>query len=103
MAEKMMIQKSGDKVVLKLTGKFDFSQYIEFRKNSQDFYKAEHNDLLEIDFDEVSYIDSSALGMLLALKETCDLSNKKISLVNVKGTVADIFKIANFQKLFSIR
>jgi anti-anti-sigma factor len=99
----MAIQKVNDKLVLKLTGKFDFSQYIEFRKNCQNFFKAEKNDLLEIDFDAVSYIDSSALGMLLALKETCDLSNKKISLVNVKGTVADIFKIANFQKLFSIR
>ena len=57
---------------------------------------------LEIDLGEVDYLDSSALGMLLMLREKAQAANKKIVLSNCKGSVRQVLEIANFGKLFTI-
>jgi HptB-dependent secretion and biofilm anti anti-sigma factor len=58
---------------------------------------------VEIDFAQVDYVDSSALGMLLMLKEKAQASSKKVTLANCRGTVKQVLDIANFGKLFAIR
>jgi anti-anti-sigma factor len=57
---------------------------------------------IEIDFQGVDYLDSSALGMLLMLRDKASGSGKDISLVGVKGSVRQVLEIANFSKLFKI-
>jgi len=56
-----------------------------------------------IDFGEVDYLDSSALGMLLLLREKADGASKRVVLAGLQGTVKQVLEIANFGKLFSIR
>lgn len=45
---------------------------------------------------------SSALGMLLMLKQRAEHKMRTIALVNCKGTVRNILEIANFNKLFTV-
>ncbi|MEB0155953.1 STAS domain-containing protein, partial [Pseudomonas sp. CCC3.2] len=48
------------------------------------------------------YLDSSALGMLLLLRDHAGGENSKISLINCNKDVGTILTISNFSKLFKI-
>jgi anti-anti-sigma factor len=47
-------------------------------------------------------LDSSALGMLLMLRDKMSGVNKDVSLTGVQGNVKQVLDIANFGKLFRI-
>ena len=48
------------------------------------------------------YMDSSALGMLLLLREHCGGDKRRIIIRNASATVDKIMRIANFDKLFEM-
>ncbi len=54
-----------------------------------------------MDLKGADYIDSSAMGMLLQLREYSK-SNKDVRLINGNDGIREILRIANFDKLFSI-
>lgn len=86
-----------------LNGRFDFNSQRQFRST----YDAPLNDnavhTLEIDLGDVEYLDSSALGMLLLLKERTANAKKELVLANCRGTVQQVLEVANFHKLFTMR
>jgi anti-anti-sigma factor len=94
--------KNENRTTLSLSGRFDFNVHREFKEA----YMAILNDsvalAIEIDLAAVDYLDSSALGMLLMLRERAQAANKQIALRNPNHTVMQILDIANFKKLFTI-
>lgn len=88
---------------LSLQGRFDFHSHRDFRSAYEKLL--ENNTLreLEIDFGQVDYLDSSALGMLLLLKEKSEASGRSVILSGLRGTVKQVLDIANFGKLFTIK
>lgn len=88
--------------VLRLAGRFDFKAHREFRDAVDSLLAQAGNRPLQVDLGEVSYLDSSALGMLLMLRDKAKAANKDVALVGVKGSVRQVLDIANFSKLFSI-
>ena len=85
-----------------LNGRFDFNSHRAFKESYSGFLTDAGVKTVEIDLANVSYIDSSALGMLLMLRERGEGANKKIVLCNPSEVVAQILDIANFNKLFPI-
>lgn len=57
---------------------------------------------IEVDISQVNYLDSGALGMLVLLNESAKNAGKSVSLISLPGPVANVLKIANADKLFSI-
>jgi anti-anti-sigma factor len=55
-----------------------------------------------IDFSGVEYLDSSALGMLLVLRDHVQASGKALSLSRPSSIAARTFDIAGFQGVFTI-
>ena len=93
---------SNGKAVVRLQGRFDFSAHRELRDSCGTLLAQEDVRELQLDMGELEYMDSSALGMLLLLKERADAASKRVALQNCKGTVRQILDIANFGKIFSI-
>jgi len=91
------------KARISLNGRFDFNSHREFRHSYDSPLKTGAVSELEVDLGEVQYLDSSALGMLLMLKEKAQAADKSITLSNCRGTVKEVLDIANFGKLFNIR
>ena len=56
------------------------------------------HDTLVVDFINTVDMDTTALGMLLLLKDKF----KKVDLINCNSDVLEVLKTANFKKLFSI-
>lgn len=88
---------------LKLTGRFDFSAHRDFRHGYQPLLDDKGLREIVLDFEEVEYVDSSALGMLLLLKEKAAAAGKSVVLANCSGFVMEVFQVVNFQQLFTMR
>lgn len=96
------VSKDGAKVVVKLTGRFDFNTHRDFRNACDPLVADNSVREIVIDFAGVDYLDSSALGMLLMLRDKASGSGKDIALAGVRGSVKQVLDIANFSKLFKI-
>ena len=90
----------GKELTIKIQGRFDFSAHQEFR----DAYEkgAQDPDSYVVDMKETTYLDSSALGMLLLLRDHAGGDNSDIKIVNCNSDVRKILTISNFEQLFSI-
>ena len=100
MDTQVMIKDS--QAVLRLSGRFDFKAHREFREAVDAVLAQAGNRVVQVDLGDVSYLDSSALGMLLMLRDKAKANNKDVALVGVKGSVKQVLDIANFSKLFPI-
>lgn len=87
-------------LTINLAGRLDFAMYQAFSNayTSQEPDRVSHYIL---DMRALTYLDSSALGMLLLLKDHAS-SAAKISIINCSKEVSKIFEIANFNQLFTI-
>ena len=97
------VEKKGSTARLTFNGRFDFSSHREFRNACDEAVQTPEIKEIEVDFRHVDYLDSSALGMLLLLREKAQNANLKVSLTNCTGLVQQVLDVANFQKLFTIR
>lgn len=82
-----------------LQGRFDFNAHREFR-DAVDRALKEPAPEIKVDLAGVDYLDSSALGMLLMLRDKAKGAGKSVSLVSARGAVKQVIEIANFGKLF---
>lgn len=96
------VEKRGETAKLTLTGRFDFSSHREFRNACDEALQTPEIKEIEANLKHVDYLDSSALGMLLLLREKAHNANLKVSLTNCTGLVQQVLDVANFQRLFAI-
>jgi len=96
-----ILNESG-KVIIKLAGRFDFNTHREFRAAYEPLITDSTVRSVAVDFAGVDYLDSSALGMLLMLRDKLGGGNKDVALTGVRGNVKQVLDIANFGKLFQI-
>lgn len=92
----------GQRAILRLSGRFEFSAHREFREAIERLLKIEGVDELVVDLMDVEYVDSSALGMLLMLRERANSAKLGLALANPRGMVRQALDIAHFEKLFAI-
>lgn len=92
-------EDGGKTLVLNVSGYFDFSLHKEFR---QAYKGSEGVRRFVVDLRETEYMDSSALGMLLLLREFATEQGGEVVLRNCSREVRKILEIANFQRLFRI-
>lgn len=90
------------KATLTINGRFDFSIHRNFREKYEAILAAPGVRHLAVDLRDVNYIDSSALGMLLLLREKAAAQNIDMTIVNTQGSVRQILEVANFGRLFNI-
>jgi anti-anti-sigma factor len=96
----VMRAKLGRSVTISVVGRFDFHCHAEFRKAYQCDEPGEVADY-SVDLQQTDYIDSSALGMLLLLREALS-GVDVVRIVNCQPAVKRILEIANFNQLFSV-
>jgi len=100
---KPIVKVEGKTGIILLIGQFDFNVHKDFRAASQELLENPEVSSIDVNFEQVPYLDSSALGMLLLLKERAGAAGKDLALVSCKDTVRQVLEIACFTKLFTIR
>lgn len=90
----------GKQFVIAIDERFDFSLHQQFR----DCYNSlTTTDLTYIlDLSKTEYMDSSALGMILLLKDHVQIYAGQLIISRPSDTVRKILEIAQFQRLMTI-
>ncbi len=96
------VSASGDTVTIKISGRFDFSIHRDFRHAYEKAKPTSSQPCFVVDLSGTEYMDSSALGMLLLLREHAGSDNSNVKITNCRPVIKEILDIANFDKLFSI-
>lgn len=89
----------GQQLTIRVKGRFDFSTHQDFRGAFEQETKVKR---YVVDLKEASYLDSSALGMLLLLRAHAGGGRATVRLENCNADVFKILTISNFSKLFQI-
>ena len=94
---------STGELILSLSGRFAFNANQKFRESYKKL-DAEKLNNLTVDLFDVSYVDSSALGMLLILRDhVSSLGGNKVRLIiNEKSAVHEVLFTSKFDELFHI-
>lgn len=99
MAVESELSQDGKKLTIRVKGRFDFGKHQEFR----DSYEGQRRpDSVVVDLKDATYLDSSALGMLLLLRDYAGGDDSLIRVINTNGDVRKILAISNFENLFEI-
>ena len=88
----------GQGLTISVQGRFDFSAHKEFRST----YEGSDSKRFTVDLRDATYLDSSALGMLLLLRDHAGGDAAEIEIVNCNPDVRKILTISNFEQLFEI-
>lgn len=90
----------GETRIIAIEGRFDFSTHQAFR----DAYEKDHEGVQHwvVDMSDATYLDSSALGMLLLLRDFAGSDRASIRIRNCNNDVRRILTISNFEQLFTI-
>ncbi|AZF17157.1 MULTISPECIES: STAS domain-containing protein [unclassified Pseudomonas] len=94
------VSLDGKKLTITIKGRFDFGSHQAFRDAYERFYKVPESYV--VDLKETTYMDSSALGMLLLLRDHAGGDNSDVRVINSNMDVRKILAISNFYKLFDI-
>ncbi|MBF0340133.1 MAG: STAS domain-containing protein [Magnetococcales bacterium] len=87
-------------VTISLDDKFVFSDHRAFRNT---YHGRPPDTRYILDFRRVTYMDSSALGMLLLLKEEAAGADRaRVQLIHCNDQVRKILEVANFGQIFTI-
>lgn len=87
-------------LMIKIGGRFDFSVHKQFRDATSQVLG--NIKKIEVDLSATPYLDSSALGMLLILRDKMAENKEAVVLKGAAADVKKILQIANFDKLFTI-
>ena len=94
------LSTDGKSLTISINGRFDFSAHQAFRDSYERLSPTPGE--IVIDMDETTYLDSSALGMLLLLRDHAGGDTSNITLKNCNEDIRKILTISNFEQLFSL-
>ena len=94
------LSRSNNELVINVEGRFDFNAHIDFRSAYEDIDVQPQN--FSVDMSRATYLDSSALGMLLLLRDYAGGDAAEIKINNCNEDVKKILQVANFTRLFVV-
>ena len=92
----------GKTLTISIDGRFDATSLDDFRRSYEDL-DSEAVEEYHVDLSETVHLDSSALGMLLVLRDFAGGDQAKITIMSCSPEVKKIFAISSFTQLFEIQ
>jgi len=89
-----------DLEVIRLPNRFDYSFHRQFSDQYVPLLDNPACKEVILDFSQVEYLDSSALGMMVLLQKKASEEHKKVKIKGARGSTNEILKVANMQKIF---
>lgn len=93
------LSSDGSQLTMAIEGRFDFNIHSEFRNAYRDLPVTT---TFIVDLSKATFMDSSAMGMLLLLREHVGEIKEKIRLQNCNPEVRKILSISNLDKMFIV-
>ena len=102
MPVRLNISNDGKIMYLSVIGRFDYKITKEFRDSYNQAARHKGVTTYYVNLNDTSYIDSSALGILLLLRERAKSNGGRVVIEQPGKQINQTLKVANFEKLFTI-
>lgn len=89
----------GSELQIQIDGRFDFHLHADFKDT---YHKLPPTTKFIIDLGKTTYLDSSAMGMLLLLREYVGGESSNIRIINSTPDVKRALSISNLDKLLLV-
>ncbi|WP_320823878.1 STAS domain-containing protein [Reinekea sp.] len=91
--------------VITLPARFGFQHHVSFTESYEAFIASSVSTSLQLNFSKVTFLDTSALGMLTLLAKKSRASNASMNLeiTGENESTGEMLKIANMGKHFRIK
>lgn len=98
----MECQVSNGQVKVVLSGKIYVEEASDIRSKLLRFLEqGQHH--FSIHMDQVSYIDSSGLGVLIAIHKRVQEHEGRLTIYGLRGSVRELFDLTRLNRVFDIR
>ena len=97
---KTLVSADGKEITIFIEGRFDFTVQQEFRNAYR--YQDRKLDCYRVNLARAEYMDSSALGMLLLLRDHAKEYNTNVVIEQSSQQIRAILETAHFDDLFTI-
>lgn len=84
--------------VLDISGQFTFGARKDFTAALEKL-KQKNSPHVMLNFKQVAFIDSAAIGLLALAAQQCKAGNRKLSLVGAQGTVNQVLALAHIDQM----
>jgi anti-sigma B factor antagonist len=81
--------------ILKVSGPLTIRNFFEFQQTARE----KTTNVLIVDFTDVPYIDSAALGSLVGIHVSCDRSGRKYAVVGINGRVQTVLEVSHVNEV----
>ncbi|MGM0379270.1 MAG: STAS domain-containing protein [Bacillota bacterium] len=95
-------KKNNDHWKVSLKGEMDINTYNSVKNELNDMIKKETLDL-KIDCSELSYIDSTGIGVLIGILKKIKKEDKMLYIINAEKNIKRLFNITGLDKIFVIK
>lgn len=92
------VSEDGKQVKISINGKFDYSLHDDFCSAYRDCPSTDVQ--YRVNLSNTQYMDSSALGMLLLLREHAGNDKTRVVIEAPSEPIRRLLEIANFQRIF---
>jgi anti-anti-sigma factor len=93
------LSSDSSELTMVIDGRFDFNVHSDFRNAYRDLPATTR---FVVDLGKASFMDSSAMGMLLLLREHAGEKAANIRLQNCNADIKKILSISNLDKMFVV-
>lgn len=97
------LEITGEVGCIILFGKFDFSVQDNFRQIIDEVAGNKKIKSIKVDMANVTFMDSSAISLLLLLNERSAAEGRSVTLINCRGSIREIFAIGGFDRILTIQ
>jgi len=94
-------QMMNNKLTLTLSGRFEYHDRKPFQEAIRQVQATNHRDII-LNFAQVQFIDSGALGLLAVTHQNLKLSQQQLILLAPQENVLKVFNLVNIQKMIPI-
>lgn len=98
---KYTVAKGKDTIIIKPTGRLDSTTSPDFEKNLEEYLKLPASHLL-LDFDDLDYISSAGLRVVLNAAKVFREVTWKFAACNMQDHVREVFEISGFDSFITI-
>ncbi len=98
----LKIKKNGHILVVRLTGEVDHYASLQMRKEIEEQLKDRAVDRLVLDFSDVTFMDSSGVGMIIGRYKTMTARGGQVTACGLHPPVDRLFHMAGLHRIIDV-
>jgi anti-sigma B factor antagonist len=97
----MTSKKDGGEMVVQIPKLFSVDEAAQFRKDMAEYIEKDISSFI-LDFKDCEFIDSTGLGVIVAVYKRCVEKGKTLKLCSLSPNVNKVFRLTRLDKVFKI-